>query len=150
MAWMEMQLTQKQELKIALTKELVQAIELLQYSTLELQSLLHEQTLENPFIELRERKRTANKRRERTDQKHYIENVSAFNRSLASHLHAQLVGMRLSDEQKKALDYLIASLDEYGYLHTTISEAACHLQLEETIVSQALHIPPASKRKQYA
>lgn len=147
---MEMQLTQSQELKVALTKELVQAIELLQYSTLELQSLLHEQALENPFIELRERKRTANKRREQTDQKHYIENVSAFNRSLASHLHAQLVGMRLSDEQKKALDYLIASLDEYGYLRTTISEAACHLQLEETIVSQALHIPPASKRKQYA
>ncbi|KFZ42167.1 RNA polymerase sigma-54 factor [Anoxybacillus flavithermus] len=137
---MEMRLTQRQELKVALTKELVQAIELLQYSTLELQSLLHEQALENPFIELRERKRTANKRRERTDQKHYIENVSAFNRSLASHLHAQLIGMRVSEEERKALDYLIASLDEYGYLHTTVAEAACHLQIEETIVSRALHM----------
>ncbi|MBB5356230.1 RNA polymerase sigma-54 factor [Anoxybacillus mongoliensis] len=137
---MEMQLTQRQELKVALTKELVQAIELLQYSTLELQSLLHEQALENPFIELRERKRTVNKRRERTDQKHYIENVSVFNRSLASHLHAQLVGMYICDKERRALDYLIASLDEYGYLHTTIAEAACHLQIEETIVSRALHM----------
>ncbi len=135
MAWMEMQLTQKQELKIALTKELVQAIELLQYSTLELQSLLHEQALENPFIELKERKRN-----ERTDSMRYIENVSVFNRSLASHLHAQLVGMRLCNEQKKALDYLIASLDESGYLHTTVAEAARHLQLEETIVCEALHL----------
>ncbi|EMT45824.1 RNA polymerase factor sigma-54 [Anoxybacillus flavithermus] len=132
---MEMQLTQKQELKIALTKELVQAIELLQYSTLELQSLLHEQALENPFIELKERKRN-----ERTDSMRYIENVSVFNRSLASHLHAQLVGMRLCHEQKKALDYLIASLDESGYLHTTVAEAARHLQLEETIVCEALHL----------
>ncbi|WP_297990078.1 RNA polymerase factor sigma-54 [Anoxybacillus sp.] len=132
---MEMQLTQKQELKIALTKELVQAIELLQYSTLELQSLLHEQALENPFIELKERKRN-----ERTDSMRYIENVSVFNRSLASHLHAQLVGMRLCNEQKKALDYLIASLDESGYLHTTVAEAARHLQLEETIVCEALHL----------
>lgn len=57
-------ITQRQELKVALTKELVQAIELLQYSTIELQSLLHEQALENPFVELHERKRTANKRRE--------------------------------------------------------------------------------------
>lgn len=135
MAWMEMQLTQKQELKIALTKELVQAIELLQYSTLELQSLLHEQALENPFIELKERKRN-----ERTDSMRYIENVSVFNHSLASHLHAQLVGMRLCNEQKKALDYLIASLDESGYLHTTVAEAARHLQLEETIVCEALHL----------
>lgn len=135
MAWMEMQLTQKQELKIALTKELVQAIELLQYSTLELQSLLHEQALENPFIELKERKRN-----ECTDSMRYIENVSVFNRSLASHLHAQLVGMRLCHEQKKALDYLIASLDESGYLHTTVAEAARHLQLEETIVCEALHL----------
>ncbi|KIQ93509.1 RNA polymerase factor sigma-54 [Anoxybacillus thermarum] len=132
---MEMQLTQKQELKIALTKELVQAIELLQYSTLELQSLLHEQALENPFIELKERKRN-----ERTDSMRYIENVSVFNHSLASHLQAQLVGMRLCNEQKKALDYLIASLDESGYLHTTVAETACHLQLEETVVSKALHI----------
>ncbi|SFA56267.1 RNA polymerase, sigma 54 subunit, RpoN/SigL [Anoxybacillus pushchinoensis] len=132
---MEMQLTQKQELKIALTKELVQAIELLQYSTLELQSLLHEQALENPFIELKERKRN-----ERTDSMRYIENVSVFNHSLASHLHAQLVGMRLCNEQKKALDYLIASLDESGYLHTTVAEAARHLQLEETIVCEALHL----------
>ncbi|MED0686359.1 RNA polymerase factor sigma-54 [Anoxybacillus ayderensis] len=137
---MEMQLTQRQELKVALTKELVQAIELLQYSTVELQSLLHEQALENPFIELRERKRTTHRRREQTDRMNYIENVSAFNRSLASHLHAQLVGMRLSREYKKALDYFIASLDEWGYLHTTIAEAACHLQLEETVVSNALHM----------
>lgn len=132
---MEMQLTQRQELKVALTKELVQAIELLQYSTLELQSLLHEQALENPFIELKERKRN-----ERTDSMRYIENVSVFNHSLASHLHAQLVGMRLCNEQKKALDYLIASLDESGYLHTTVAEAARHLQLEETIVCEALHL----------
>lgn len=46
---MRAELLQEQRLKLALTKELTQAIELLQYSAAELQSFLYEQSLDNPF-----------------------------------------------------------------------------------------------------
>jgi RNA polymerase sigma-54 factor len=134
---MRARLIQQQETKLTLTKELTQAIELLQYSTLELQSFLHEQALENPFIELKE-KPVFMRRSRINDQLGSIENVSVFKKTLAEHLFSQLVGMELSLEERRVLNYLIASLDENGYLHANCQEVADRLHVSMMTVERAL------------
>lgn len=52
---MELGLQQRQELNLLMTVELRQAIELLQYSTYELEQYIREQELENPLIQLKEK-----------------------------------------------------------------------------------------------
>ena len=52
---MELGLHQRQELNLLMTFELRQAIELLQYSTHELEQYIRQQELENPIIELKEK-----------------------------------------------------------------------------------------------
>jgi RNA polymerase sigma-54 factor len=135
---MEARLIQQQEVKLALTKELTQAIELLQYSMLELQTFLHEQALENPFIELKEKPFFSHHPRESTKKLGGIENVSAFKKTLAEHLLSQLIGMKLSSEERRVLDYLIASLDENGYLHASCQEVADRLHVRMPIIERAL------------
>lgn len=49
---MDMFLKQQQQQKMMMTPQLQQSIELLQYSTLELEQFLYDQQLENPLIEL--------------------------------------------------------------------------------------------------
>ncbi|PET36231.1 RNA polymerase factor sigma-54, partial [Bacillus sp. AFS001701] len=49
---MEMNLMQKQSLKLAMTQELRQAITMLQFNAQELTDFLFEQSLENPLIEV--------------------------------------------------------------------------------------------------
>ena len=52
-------LQQRQELKLLMTSQLRQSIELLQYSTNDLEQLIRQQELENPLIELQESDRSA-------------------------------------------------------------------------------------------
>ncbi len=52
---MALVLQQRQEQSLLMTLELRQAIELLQYSTYELEQFIRQQELENPLIELKEK-----------------------------------------------------------------------------------------------
>ncbi len=52
---------------------------------------------------------------------------NAGGQSLQEHLRAQLAGMRLSPEDHAALDVLIDSLDDDGYLADTLEDITAHL-----------------------
>ncbi len=52
---------------------------------------------------------------------------NAVGQSLQEHLRAQLAGMRLSPEDHAALNVLIESLDDDGYLADTLEDIAAHL-----------------------
>ena len=52
---------------------------------------------------------------------------NAVGPSLQEHLRAQLAGMRLSPEDHAALNVLIESLDDDGYLADTLEDIAAHL-----------------------
>ncbi|MGB3569487.1 MAG: RNA polymerase sigma-54 factor, partial [Priestia megaterium] len=51
---MEIGLFQQQSLKLTMSKELSQAISLLQYSSMDIVAFLHEQALQNPLIDFSE------------------------------------------------------------------------------------------------
>ncbi|MFC7364048.1 MULTISPECIES: RNA polymerase factor sigma-54 [Bhargavaea] len=117
---MQLTMTQRQELKLIMTMELRQAIELLQYSTFELEQFIREQEAENPLIELKERDDTGSYDSPfpkvsggeglKTD---WIKAPDALYRDdLVS-----MVRLTYSDEDSiRLLSYLIQNLDDNGYL----------------------------------
>jgi RNA polymerase sigma-54 factor len=139
---MRAELLQQQQLKLSLTKELTQAIELLQYSTLELRSFLYEQSLENPFLEIRDNQRTEKYKRlhNHQEKKNMIENIGTSSETLASYLLMQLSMAQLSPEQRRIMNYLIHSLDEDGYLRADEAEIANRLAVTVEAVQQAIRV----------
>jgi RNA polymerase sigma-54 factor len=138
---MRAELFQEQRLNLSLTKELTQAIELLQYSTLELRSFLYEQSLENPFLKIRDNKSMRLYRQSFSGEKrNWIENISVDSETLASHLTAQLHTIPLSPKKRHILDYLIDSLDEDGYLRIDMKEAAAFLAVSEEELEEAVQL----------
>ncbi|ANB55669.1 RNA polymerase sigma-54 factor [Anoxybacillus sp. B7M1] len=132
-------LFQEQRLHLSLTKELAQAIELLQYSTLELRSFLHEQSLENPFLEIKDHKFVRTPKQSRNGEtRNWIENIGKSSETLASYLKAQLHAFPLSAKRRQILHYLIASLDEDGYLRMEMKETAALLSLSEEELEDAI------------
>ncbi|GLH64357.1 RNA polymerase factor sigma-54 [Parageobacillus sp. G301] len=138
---MRAELLQEQRLKLSLTKELTQAIELLQYSAVELQSFLYEQSLENPFLEIRDYRLKRNFRNLSDKEKQqWIENMSTYSETLSSYLTAQLPALSLSEHEERIVHYMIACLDEDGYLRVNIEEIAERFAISKQEAEKALQI----------
>jgi len=135
-------LKQEQTLKLTLTPQLRQAIEILQLSSVELLEYLHEQQMENPMIELE-------------GLYHYIHDVPGVTAprekgdsvadpqvasflTLHERLEEQLMDFPLTEELKAVCSFLIGNVDERGYLDISSHEAAAILGVEERVVEQAI------------
>ncbi|MET3697509.1 RNA polymerase RpoN-/SigL-like sigma 54 subunit [Bacillus oleivorans] len=105
-------LVQTQSVKLTMTHELRQAIELLQFSSQELIEYLEEKALENPLIKLISPKKPTI----RQDSKNWIEQICCSETSLADFLIQQLSYLKLSPAVKTKVVFLIHCLDENGYL----------------------------------
>ncbi|QWU17955.1 RNA polymerase, sigma 54 subunit, RpoN/SigL [Paenibacillus sophorae] len=142
-------LKQEQTLKLAMTPELRQAIQMLQYSSVELLSYLREQANDNPVIDLQETDLTIGIGSEpsaaQKDWKDYDDNRSgdgyahssttqAFDLlaamanpadTLYEHLKRQLGLVRgLTESEYRRALYLIGNLDEKGYLELDMKSDA--------------------------
>ncbi|WP_199426493.1 RNA polymerase factor sigma-54 [Thermaerobacillus caldiproteolyticus] len=138
---MRAELLQEQRLRLSLTKELTQAIELLQYSTLELRSFLYEQSLDNPFLEINDHKPGQSyKSLSHQEKRNVIENISVRSETLTSYLLSQLHSMSLSPKTRHILRYLINSLDDAGYLRTDMKDVAAHLAVSEDEAEEAVQL----------
>ncbi|MGE7877758.1 RNA polymerase factor sigma-54 [Peribacillus muralis] len=139
----------KQSLKLSLTPELQQAINILQYSTHELIDFLQEQANENPVLEMapaangphtllsepnirthimdyRIRETSPKGNRCSTDNDfNPIHNYSCTTETLEAHLLEQLSLFRpLKDSETKIVEFLIGSLNGNGFLDIDINWAA--------------------------
>ena len=120
---MELILRQKQQQNLLMTVELRQAIQLLQYSTYELEQYIREQELDNPLIELKEKDKD-NLYEERVNHRSVsygtsempIDVIQCTERNMRDELFEQ-AKFTYSDKQTlKLLKYLIDNLDDNGYL----------------------------------
>lgn len=120
---MELVLHQKQELQLKMTFELRQAIELLQYSTSELEQYIRQQELENPLIELQE------KDEHLSHEERFSRSTVSYNGTEAPIDTANSAEVNMRDSlfelaklmfgdvrTQKLLNYLIYNLDDNGYL----------------------------------
>ncbi|HZG16506.1 MAG TPA: RNA polymerase factor sigma-54 [Candidatus Bathyarchaeia archaeon] len=161
-------LYQEQTLKLVMTPELRQAITILQFSSADLLSYLHEQANENPVIELQDVSATlesivprAEGSKPEIDWKELASNRAAGDYSvnknestynaldfahkssttLFEHLEAQLGMVKgLTDGQRRIALYLIGNLDERGYLEIPPEEIASRLGATVQEVEDILNV----------
>ncbi|MGG0655910.1 RNA polymerase factor sigma-54 [Rummeliibacillus pycnus] len=119
---MELILQQRQELKLLMTAQLRQSIELLQYSTDDLEQFIRQQELENPLIELQDS--SFSRQIEKLPSVKSTKRVALKSTDLtkASEVNfrdqiMQMVNLNFKDATtKKLLTYLIHNLNDNGYL----------------------------------
>lgn len=140
---MKIVLEQKQMLKMVMTTELRQAIELLQLSTYELLQFIEEQAEENPFIELVEKSDDPfihERRPTKTfseQQINPIEYASKNDKSIHDYLREQLILLHLDEEKYKLVHYLILNINEQGYLAINDEEVKHQLNVDEVQLKDA-------------
>ncbi|MGM1022203.1 MAG: RNA polymerase factor sigma-54 [Bacillota bacterium] len=126
-------LQQEQAFRLAMTPELRQAITILQYSSVDLMSYLHEQANENPIIDLTEidmsieriSKEEEYSPRKSDNPVDLLDFVSNPADNLYRHLKAQLGLVRgLSKLQQMIAMFLIGNLNEKGYLELEVNTVA--------------------------
>jgi len=137
---------QQQNLKLVMTTELRQAIELLQLSTYELYQFIHEQVQENPFIELKQKEEMnpySNQRSSKRINQHDVDPVdfiSAHEPTMYRKLLDQLTWLDLDDDEHQLVHYLILNLDENGYLNICFNDVCNRFQIGESEFKQAISI----------
>ncbi|MFS0863978.1 RNA polymerase factor sigma-54 [Fredinandcohnia sp. 179-A 10B2 NHS] len=132
-------LFQQQSLKLVMTKELSQAIALLQYSSLDLTKFLEEQMVENPLIELKTTDYISRSKKPKVSNETYINPIDYLDKketSLYEHLLKQLSYVKLTNEEKIIAEYIIHSLDSNGYLYFSSDEIASELSVEPEKVEE--------------
>ncbi|EGL83719.1 RNA polymerase, sigma 54 subunit, RpoN [Caldalkalibacillus thermarum TA2.A1] len=130
-------LVQEQQLKLAMTPELRQAITLLQYPALDLIPYLQEQAQKNPLLEIEEpdlvksliRPDKPPRKWEEEEEDYSIEYAVANDEyvnpidyyaekeiTLQQYVLEQIHYLQLSEEEKQVLIFMVGNLDENGYL----------------------------------
>ena len=137
----------EQTQKLAMTQELSQAIELLQYSAQELTEYLEGKMMENPFIQLEtpkieysDRWKRRNQVNHLRDDKNWIEQIADRSDQLVDYLRLQLSGTKMPKTARKLIDFLLLNLDENGYLTISPEETAALLKTPVEEVLKAVSI----------
>ncbi|MFC7319651.1 RNA polymerase factor sigma-54 [Halobacillus campisalis] len=132
---MKLELTQNQSTRLKMTKELRQAISLLQYTQVELVDFIKEQAMENPLIEIVEPSPT-NFSSPNLTVEDYAERLVDWRQTL---LEEQRL-LTLSEMDKKVVSQLILNLHDNGFLPYTKAELATEIDVEEKDVESGLSI----------
>ncbi|WP_449538409.1 RNA polymerase factor sigma-54 [Ferdinandcohnia sp. Marseille-Q9671] len=135
---MQTGLFQQQSLKLVMTKELTQAITLLQYSSLDLIKFLEEQTIENPLIEVNSPTEFDRRHKTKVTNETYtnpIDYIEKKQTTLFEHLVSQLSYMKLSTTDRQMIEYIIQLLDSNGYLYFSTEEIAKDLTIDSETVT---------------
>ncbi|MCM3745044.1 RNA polymerase factor sigma-54 [Sporosarcina luteola] len=143
---MELVLQQRQELNLLMTMELRQAIELLQYSTHELEHYIRQQELENPLIELKE-KEDRSEYEEKVNQRSFssssgmpTEVIRSNSRNMRDELYEHAKFMYKDKYTQKLLRYLIYNLDDNGYLPDLIADTDNPSEFNEEQIEEGIHL----------
>ncbi|MBD1372251.1 RNA polymerase factor sigma-54 [Hazenella sp. IB182357] len=149
-------LVQDQRMKMAMTPELQQSIQMLQFSNAELITFLYEQYRENPAIELElpieidqleaffsylnqrplyQQPRASGY----VDTDREIELASGSEDTLAGMLEKQLYELNLSKKQARVCYFLIHNLDDKGYLDVDAITICKRLQIEPETLEDCIN-----------
>lgn len=162
---MNLQLLQTQ--KLVMTPELKQAIEMLQYSQLELNDFLQEELMTNPVLEM-ESPEPVNDKKENTGAEHDWKSIAVSLRehnekqrtltqaskddetvfestvgdqdSLLDHLLVQLQFTDLKETEREIATYIIENIDENGYLDLTAEEVTSKFGVDVEVYNRLLAV----------
>ena len=123
---------QIQTQKLAMTQSLRQSLEILNFSTYELEHFLQEKQNENPWLKVRSKGPTLIS----PQMVQQRESHSSYKELL----YAQLLDFHLTDELNYLIRWLIDDLDEYGFLTGTLVEYASWTNKPESLIQQAISV----------
>lgn len=143
---MKLMMEQKQTLKMVMTQELRQAIEILQLSTYELFQFIQEQAMENPLIELKSKEIESDSYQFNTKKGVYhdefdpLHNITKNEVNLYDYLLEQVTFLNLPPEQEEVVRFLILNINEVGYLDVNEDDIQAHLNVEHELMQHARRI----------
>lgn len=160
---MNFELSLTQEQKLIMTQEMQLSVKLLQMSSLELQEYVEKEVQENPVLDYSEEKQNNNKNEEtRIEYKELIKYINFDNyghhyyekddeelspfyfvhekETLTQFLLGQLNDIKIDKILKVVCIFIINSLDDKGYLDSSIEEIANALNTNLDCVEKALKI----------
>lgn len=131
-----------QSLQLNVTQDLIQAISLLQYTSLELISVIHEIAESNPLIEVDvhfDLWRASKKKNNRDEPNDWIEKIRGETESnLLDDLREQIIGLPLSAREIAVLNYFFEQIDENGYFDRELEELCEQLQIDHRLAEKML------------
>lgn len=156
----------EQSQKLVMTTELRQAIQLLQFNSMELNEYIARELEENPMLEMEQLPKELetveiDSKDADIEWKEYIEkyddvsykpeidkntkdfNLEAFisqDQSLKDYLNSQLSMLDLNKDQAMIADYIIENIDDNGYLLASIEEISNANNYSQEVVNSVLHI----------
>ena len=160
-------LTMEQVQKLVMTPELRQAIEMLQFTSLELNEYLERQMEENPLLELtdlreqheniddytnendeidwkeyleRDEDISYRPQRDKNIKEYNYENFISYSPSLKDNLLFQLNVLDIDEKDKKIGEIIIEHIDENGYLITTTEQISVDLGVDVDRIENILSI----------
>ncbi|WP_246942577.1 RNA polymerase factor sigma-54 [Bacillus pinisoli] len=136
-------LVQQQTTKLSLTKELRQAITLLQYTSFELTTYLNDLSLENPFIDLHEPTYSPTQHHRKkvrsSDQQIDYDIAAPDAPTLEEYIQSQLILHPIPIGFQQTILFLIQNFDEQGYLRYPIEELCFSSSYSTEELVQALY-----------
>ena len=121
---------QIQTQKLAMTQSLRQSLEILNFSTYELEQFLREKQDENPWLKVQSKGPTL-------ISPQFVQQQAIYS-SYKDLLYAQLLDYHLSDELIHLVHWLIDDLDEDGFLTGTVEEYANWTIKPEWLIQEAI------------
>ncbi|MGN7407916.1 RNA polymerase factor sigma-54 [Sporosarcina sp. SAFN-010] len=144
---MELGLQQRQELNLLMTVELRKAIELLQYSTYELEQYIREQELENPLIQLKEKEerpvyeeRLHRRSASFGSSEMPLDAVQCVEENKREELLKQAKLMYPDAPTQSLLKYLVYNLDDNGFLQLNEHTSTAGLAFNEDCIEKGIHL----------
>lgn len=151
---MKLEFNLKQVQTLAITQELVLAIEILQLNNLELKDYIKKEAEENVALDLPDttvdekfekfiknyKEATENRYRFPGDEReeYSYENFATKEASLSDHLLDQLPGLFLSDEEETVARYVLGNIDSNGYLTSSATEMAKEIKAPEEEIEEII------------
>lgn len=165
-------LTLEQSQKLIMTPELRQAIQLLQYNSLELNEYINKEIEENPLLELDNTNTDVasvdtedipkdKTKEQEIDWKEYLEkyddysyrpqvdrnqkeytyeSFTSYDLTLREQLISQLTLVSLNANEFKIGEYIIQSLDENGYLSSTLEDISIQIKASVSEIENVLNV----------
>ena len=135
---MKQGLIQQQTLQRKMNQSLIQSIQMLQFTSMELYDFMKEIALENPLIEEVIYDSTIEQYKYRSSDAASFVDINPAEKNLYERLKDQLYTLNLSEELRPVIEYGIDSLDNTGYLDISLEEWALNCQTTVPITEQAL------------
>ncbi|WP_062354345.1 RNA polymerase factor sigma-54 [Bacillus kwashiorkori] len=138
---MKQGLFQTQQLGLNMTQELQQAIQLLQFNTMDLIQFMENIALENPLIDLEVNylqladSSTMKQKSFQNSTLSLDQFAPSTTQSIYDYVNSQIISLNLSRTEENFLRFLAQSLDEAGYLTISVEEA-CNIMGVSTEVGQ--------------